>query len=212
MEPQFTGATADAMVFDQPKETVTIGGRQITIRPLNLAGIKVVLQFARESLNPIFSGYMTYHQAQIAHRKAIAAGEPSNPPNPLWWFGLIEGRLDDLVLLVTHVLQRGDPTLTLDFVRENIEPLVDLQKLLPAIVRQNHLDELLKNILSSQMATMLEQGMEAGIFPKVSTSPTSPSISHGTTESTSSESSTSEAPSPSPNASFSTTDSPAISD
>lgn len=159
-EQRYDAVAADAQLFPQPAPAITIGGRAIPVKPLNAYGVMTVFTLVRDIVKPAFNAYRAYRKERDAYIAAAANEDPNaQMPFPFFWIDLLadQKNLDAVLMAVTHILQRGDASVTFEFVKEHLNPLVDLQDLLPMISQANGLGALLKKLLASELMATFTQ-------------------------------------------------------
>jgi len=185
--PVFTQAEAERHLFPPPARTIVVGGRPIPVKPLNAHGVMTVFALVRDLARPAFDAYRAYRKERDAYIAALASGcEDVEQPFPFFFLDVLADKrnLDNILLAVTHVLQRGDPSLTLEFVTEHFEPIVQLQELLPIVAESNALTTLLRKLLASELLATVKTTLVSSTSsrgPMRSDSPPSSPTSPGTT-------------------------------
>jgi hypothetical protein len=160
----------DLALFPLPPTVLTIGTEQCPILPLNLHGLKAVLRAIKDSVQPLTTGWMEF----IKENKAYAADSSLPAPNVMWWFPLIEDNLDKVLLAVLQILQRGNAKLSFSYLEDNLNVFVDLPLIWQASVRSNHLAEMAKKIVASELANQVQIFLRQQVSSSQTSSSTSP--------------------------------------
>jgi hypothetical protein len=174
MSDTFSPEQAQEILLPDAYPVIEIGGRKVEIRPLSVYGSKAVFAFFRNLITPYQQGSQSYAEARDAF--FLSMGEDRKRPDPLWFFDIFQKNLDDVVDLVHIILQRGDRTITLDFVKEHLEPLTHLPFIFDSVVKTNQLEALLKKATSTEMGRSILRGL-ASRLPSGSTASASTSAS-----------------------------------
>lgn len=155
---QISPEAAHGALFPGEDPKITIGGKEIAIKPFNLHGLDAIYGLVGDISKPYNDGARKFREARDAYVFARAANvEQTEVPEPdsLWWFDLVRKNITAVVKAVTIVLERGDSSVTEDWVRENLEPLVHLPQIVPIVIQANKLGDLAKKALTSEWGQML---------------------------------------------------------
>jgi hypothetical protein len=197
-------AAAERVLFEPKDFSIKIGDRTIPVLPLNLHGAKAVLTLVGKIIGPLRAGYREYDEVRQRYYEARANDKAASMPPETWWLPLVLQNLDDVYGVLFVVLQRGDPSLTLSFLQENMGTVRDLTLLWPMLIEANDIGTILKKVLESEMGKALTR---YGISRLRSDSQVSPETSPGITESPSTTLPDETRDTPSPSASSSETQS-----